>query len=219
MGKQVNNDFIEITASLMSINKRKLVHGVGVNDAWYMIESRNENGRKRCPFYKTWNNMLKRCYSGSDSTYKECIVYQDWLIFSNFKNWMENQDWQGKELDKDIIKYGDKIYSPENCCFVDSSVNLLLIDSNAIRGKYPQGVHFDKFRNKFKAQISKFNKNIFLGRYNTPEQAFQVYKQAKYNHILHLVNGLGDPRVIEGLKIHAEKLLNDVEQVLKWQQQ
>ena len=55
--------------------KNRLVCGVGINDANYVVRKETiilENGeRKRlktwiCPYYRTWINMLKRCYSAKE---------------------------------------------------------------------------------------------------------------------------------------------------------
>ena len=65
-----------------------------------------------------------------------------------FKRWMEKQDWEGKQLDKDIIKKGNKLYCPEFCFFVDNKVNSILTDPAAARGGTPNGVHKRKNSNK-----------------------------------------------------------------------
>lgn len=43
------------------------------------------------------------------------------------------------------------------------------------------GVYIDR-TNKFVAQIAKNNKKLYLGRFNTAEEAHQVYLQAKRKH-------------------------------------
>jgi len=96
---------------------KRLVHDVGVNDSCY-------GDALRCPFYSTWVSMLKRCYSKiyqeKNRAYIECAVFNEWLVFSVFKSWMEEQNWKENELDKDILFNGNKIYSPETCIFVYS---------------------------------------------------------------------------------------------------
>ena len=76
--------------------------------------------------------MLQRCYSEShlvrQPTYKGCSVCEEWLTFSNFKSWMEQQDWEGKQLDKDLLVYKNKIYSPETCVFVSSVINSFFVE-------------------------------------------------------------------------------------------
>jgi len=95
----------------------------------------------------------------------------------NWKSWMDSS-W---DLDKDILKKGNKIYSPETCCFVPQEINKLLCKANSIRGKYPIGVK--KSGNRFEAKLYIDNNPIYLDTFNTPEEAFQAYKIAKEAHI------------------------------------
>ena len=143
---------------------RILIYGVGVNDADYAVTMYEEVGdvkRKQvwiCPFYQKWRSMLRRCYGKSfvtkNPTYIRCSVTKEWLVFSNFKSWMEKQDWEGKELDKDLLFPGNKIYSPETCVFVDSVINTFVIECNKSRGEWPIGVYWDKQKQKFRTQCS-----------------------------------------------------------------
>ena len=86
--------------------------------------------------YTTWKTMLKRCYSDKYHeicpTYKDCVVYEHWLIFANFLEdlpliegyqfWLEHPN-KRIALDKDIKGNGSKIYCLENCCFITCSDN------------------------------------------------------------------------------------------------
>lgn len=79
--------------------------------------------------YKTWHNMLTRCYykpyQKRFPTYLGCSVCDEWLNFSNFHKWFEVNYEQGLVLDKDIIKDGNKVYCPEYCKFVTAEENCL----------------------------------------------------------------------------------------------
>ena len=181
------NKFIEIPASKHSIVMRKPLYGVGDNDADYMVKPEIDGKLVHCQFYRKWSNMFQRCYSGKyqarQPTYIGCTVTKEWLSFSNFKSWMEKQDWQGKELDKDLLVQGNKLYSPTTCLFVTREINSLLNDHKANRGLYPIGVSFKKQNNKFRAHISINGKLKYLGPFNTPELAHEEYKKAKYDLI------------------------------------
>lgn len=168
---------------------KKLVCGVGINDSDY-VTSREEivDGKRKvvwvCPFYRTWSSMLKRCYGKSKikyPSYSGCSVCEKWHLFSNFKKWMETQKWEGKQLDKDIISPGNKIYSPENCCFVDSITNNFVLDRKADRGRYMIGVHFHKNIGKFMAQCSNpfLKKSEALGYFDTEQEAHQAWLKRK----------------------------------------
>ena len=132
------NDFIEIKATKQSLAQRKKVYGKGINNASYLTGTVQGGRRRKCPYYTKWSSMLQPCYDDKfkemSPTYIGATVCEEWLTFSNFKAWMEKQEWEGLELDKDIIKPGNKQYSPDACCLVPQSLNALLTDHRAARG-------------------------------------------------------------------------------------
>lgn len=154
---------------------RKLVCGVGVNDADYEVYKVNG---KVCRYYTTWCSMLRRCYSKKHlvnrSTYKGCEVCTEWIYFMSFRSWMGSQDWESKQLDKDILGDG-KLYSPQTCCFVEPWLNMLFNTSPSNRGEYPVGVSLRKDTGKFSAHISINNQKKSLGCFDTPEESHQIY--------------------------------------------
>lgn len=155
---------------------RSLRYGVGINDAGYST--------LRCPVFSRWNNMLKRCYNlpyiYTHPSYKDCSVCDEWLIFSNFKVWMEQQDWEGKHLDKDLLVRGNKIYSPDTCVFVDHEVNYFIRDCGDSKGTYKTGVHFNTERKRFVAQIRQGKgKRKTLGYFCTEADAHKVWLKEK----------------------------------------
>lgn len=149
--------------------------------------------------YNKWMNMLKRCfdnkYKEKRPTYKDTACCERWLYFANFLedfeilkqeySWNENEK---LNLDKDILHKGNKIYSLENCVLVPDYINSLFIKRDAKRGEYPIGVCYNKGAKKYQAFCSINGKQISLGLYNTPEEAFNAYKQAKENEIKRIVN-------------------------------
>jgi hypothetical protein len=136
--------------------------------------------------YSAWSSMLRRCYNedywSKYPTYAGCSVSEEWHNFQNFAEWYEKQPNANKDgfsLDKDIIKSSNKVYCQDYCDIVPSKVNNLLINCKATRGQFPVGVCYYSRSKKYKAQVSTVDKRIFLGYYNTPEEAFVVYKEAK----------------------------------------
>lgn len=160
------------------LGSKKKVYGVGINDYSGLIREK----RKFLPSYKYWASMIMRCYSQSmhrkRPRYKDCTVCEDWLYFSNFKKWFDENYIEGNQLDKDILVKGNKVYSPETCCFVPSKINNLFESSKSYRGKYPIGVSFNKQWMKFETHIRLKDRRIFLGYFNSAEEAFEVYKKA-----------------------------------------
>jgi len=197
------DDFPKIKASNNSLANRKLVYGVGLNDAGFAVKPIINGKRMYYKPYQVWTNMLLRCYDSTcqskHPTYRGCTVCEEWLIFSNFDSWMNEQDWQGNQIDKDILKQGNKIYAPEYCRFISPSLNKLLTASDAMRGSYPIGVSLGKQSGKYKASISINGKGKNLGRFNTPEEAKAVYNKAKYAEIRRQAMMQTDPLIRDGL--------------------
>lgn len=160
--------------------KRKLVYGVGIND---MVSARKH------PALQTWMMMLKRCYRKKDlkkePTYIGCSVCEEWLTFSNFAKWYEENYVEGYELDKDLIKKGNKVYSPETCCFIPHKINQALTNRRLHRGTEPIGVYKTR-NNTYSAHCGVDGVQLHLGTYPTPEEAFLAYKEAKENYFKEL---------------------------------
>ena len=187
------------------------MYGVGINDANYTVGTMDDGKRKMCIFYQTWIDMLRRCYSermqAKRPTYIDCSVCEEWLTFSNFKKWMEAQDFEGKHIDKDILISGNKIYSPDTCVFVYGHVNTLLTDCGTSRGEIKQGVCFVSDRGKFLARVSIHGRRKHLGWRNTELEAYALYVSAKAAHIREVAD-TQEPKVRAGLYRHAAELEN-----------
>lgn len=188
------------------------VYGVGINDADYPISSTKNGVKVICPFYTKWHSMLYRCYSKSSKiknpTYSKTTVCKEWHLFSEFKKWMETQDWKDKDLDKDILKVDNKVYCPEFCCFVSHHVNSLLLDCGRARGKLPLGVtkNWNKFEAKCSYNDGNKNKTVYLGLHDTPELAHSAYIDFKVSIIKDFADKENE-RIKNGLIRHAEKLI------------
>ncbi len=194
----------------------KLVWGVGVNDLGYRVHVREEvtkdGGKKiwktvfRCPYYTVWASMLKRCYSKqyleSRPSYIGTSVCSEWVYASAFKRWMEQQDWQGKCLDKDIIVPGSKLYSPETCAFVLPATNTFVIARDASRGGCPIGVDLFKRTGEYRAKCGNpfSGEQEYLGLFSTPEEAHEVWRKRKHELAQLVAATESDLRVVEALK-------------------
>lgn len=167
-------------------NAKKLVCGIGINDSDCHVQPTINGKQQYCKFYTAWVHMLKRCYCAKSQarnpSYSGCTVDSRWHKFSAFKAWMMAEDWQGKQLDKDILVPGNKVYSPDTCCFVDAKTNKFLTDSAAARGEYPIGVSFHQRDQKFKSECSNplSKKREFLGYFTCPDKAHQAWRKRKH---------------------------------------
>lgn len=202
--------FKEIPATKQSLSQRKLIFGVGVNDAPYQVNPTINGKRVECKVYMAWHNMVRRCYSNVSlikrPTYLGCTVCSGWLIFSSFRKWMIKQDWKGKEIDKDIKITGNKVYSPDTCIFVSPQINSLLTDRSLDRGEYPVGVSFDKDSNRFKSYCSVDGKVKNLGRFETSSEASTVYKEFKSKLIYSIAIEQEQPLKGYLIRISGERL-------------
>lgn len=186
--------------------KKSLVYGVGINDACYAVKPVVNGRRACCPFYRVWMDMLMRCYDEKrkkiQPTYAGCSVCGEWLTFSNFKRWMERQDWQGKEIDKDLLVVGNKVYSPDTCVFVSSMTNSFTVDCGASRGEFPVGVSFNKQRGKVRARCSNpfTGKTEHLGYFSCPDQAHQAWRRRKHELACKLADLQTDSQVAAALR-------------------
>lgn len=191
---------------MINRNKRKPIYGVGVNDADYYTQKRVNGKFVSCRFYKTWQDMLKRCYykkyQEERPTYKGCSVCDEWLVFSNFRNWMENQYWYMMELDKDLLFKGNKVYSPETCIFVSRQLNSFTKEHDATKRDYPVGVKLHKQSGKFQSRCNNpfTAKREHLGYFDCAKEAHKAWKARKHELACHWADIVGDERLKHALR-------------------
>lgn len=182
--------------------KNRLRLGVGINDADYNTAD--------CPYMRRWSAMLQRCYSESyhkrKPSYKGCYVCKEWLTFSNFKSWMEKQDWKDKQLDKDFLGDG-KLYSPETCCFIPAKVNSYLAITKTDKSQ-TIGVTFQNDR--YVSQFSDGGGNvIYKGSFSTPLEAHREWQVSKVILGAELSFICKDKRVLDKVKKVMTIILHD----------
>jgi len=146
--------------------------------------------------YRTWYNMFTRCYNinaiNKWPTYAESTVCKEWHNFQVFAQWYNDNFYQVPDeqmhLDKDLTKHKNKCYCPKFCSFVPSKINVLLTKRDRCRGDYPIGVTFNKHYQMYSSRLSVDGKKKTLGYFNTPEEAFYCYKEAKERYIKVMAN-------------------------------
>ena len=200
--------------------KTKLIYGA-VNDADYTVIHRETTGcnpRKFktlwiCPYYATWIGMLRRCtstyYNTKRPTYSGCFVCDEWKYFMNFRAWMIRQNWQNKQLDKDLIDPYNKMYGPDKCMFVDGKINSFVTKRQNCRGEYPIGVSLFTKTNKYIARCNDgYGNTIYLGIHDDPIQAHQAWQLKKAEIAIELKVGqdLKTQQVLD--RIHDKIMLD-----------
>ena len=121
--------------TITEVNKMAMTKFGGVNDMPRGWTTRSKLNRK---IYKTWSDMLRRCYdinrqkTTAGRTYASCVVCDRWKYLSNFvedvkhldgyKAWATSDKWS---IDKDLHYHPEiKRYSPETCSFISISDNV-----------------------------------------------------------------------------------------------
>lgn len=169
-------------------SSKGLVYGVGINDSSTPVrETTTVNGKTvevwGCPFYKTWVQMLYRCYS---EAYRKKYTYrygptvcEEWLRFSNFREWMSRQDYVGKQLDKDILVPGNREYGPDKCVFVSQELNKFFnMHKNRGRKTLP-GAYPHQRGSRYTAQITMHGENRRLGQFSSEIEAHLRWVEEK----------------------------------------
>lgn len=169
------------------------VYGVG-----YIGKEKRPKKEKDNP-YKTWLNMLRRCY---DLEYKKehvksydgCIVSDKWHSYENFKRWFDENYYEVENemmhLDKDILVKGNKVYGEDTCVYVPNKINYLFTYEKLGNNGLPYGVSktLKNEVNAYRVRLHIDNKETHIGNRNTLEEAFELYKKAKEDNIKRVAN-------------------------------
>lgn len=153
-----------------------------------------------------WHDMRRRT-SATDrlknESYADAVICAEWSTFEEFSKWFVIQPRQdGWVLDKDLLSEGQKVYSPDTCCFLPREINQMLVcsrrDSGGFPGVYARG-------NRFLARVRARNQRIHVGSYSTQKEALSAYLQAKSEILAREAESYRsslDPRAYAALKSH-----------------
>lgn len=129
----------------------------------------NKNSR----LHVTWANMKRRCLSqrGSEvQKYSDITLCHEWMCFQPFMEWsLANGYSDSMTIDRiDTLKG----YFPENCRYVDHSVQAANRRITAKNKSGHVGVSFD--RGKWVSKVQWRRKQIHLGRFDKIEDAISA---------------------------------------------
>jgi hypothetical protein len=180
--------------------ERSKIQGHGINDADYpyRLQSLIEGKYKivwQCPIHSTWKDLMRRCFSEKLKEkcpcYKDVTVCEDWLLFSNFKAWVDSHeslyDVDGKlmQVDKDLKVVGNKHYSPENCLFISRKVNNFLLTGGKVSKCGSRGVSYHSKREVYQVfcsdPLNRFSK--FIGDFYEIKEAERCYIDTKKSYL------------------------------------
>ena len=137
-----------------------------------------QNGRRvhglyNNKFYKTWKNMMGRCYNLKNKHYQNyggrgISVCTDWQDLANFVSWAEETYIEGMTMDR-INNDGN--YEPTNIRWADKTTQQLnqRIQKNNTSGFV--GINWYKITNKWVAKIKVNKVGIKIGSFLTKEEA------------------------------------------------
>jgi hypothetical protein len=118
---------------------------------------------------------------------------------------MKNQNWERKVLDKDLLKFGNKEYSPESCVFIHGVVNRFIVDTAKEREGALIGACFNSGCNKFEGRCRNpfTGKKETLGYFDNPEDAHLAWKKRKHELAYQLADSeyVDDERVAKALRV------------------
>ena len=183
-GLKIRIDTI-VTCRLHQLKGLTMIYGIATNDTGSVTDPVTG---KKCRIYVTWYDMIRRCYSSvyqiKYPKYVGCTVASEWLLFSNFKNWVENETTYcpNKQLDKDLLIVGNKLYSPSTCIFISQEINKFLTINQRKSSDLPIGVNLKNTRFQAVCNNPFLKKLEHLGYYSSAEQAHEAWRLKKHEH-------------------------------------
>lgn len=194
---------IEARTGKPKLTLLKKIKGVGVLD----VDFSRTYDKKIEKAYNVWTAILYRCYTQNRThgyaSYEGCYICEEWKLFSNFLKWFNENYIEGYAIDKDICRKGNKCYCPEYCVFVPQSVNNVILTKRRSDHKLPIGV-YETPNGTYSVKLRKYGKSVTVGTFNSINEAFVAYKQAKEQYIKEVADeyyskGLITKRVYDAL--------------------
>lgn len=149
-----------------------------------------------------WNNVKERCTAGGSTQTQEPTYKGAVNLFKGFQEFVEWHRKQvgyglGYELDADILKNGNKVYSENTCLLIPSALNRFLQSYKGGRGVWPQGMYMHSNANLLVCRIGRYgeiDKSLGCFAIKDVDKAVAAYTEAKN---------------LEGFKWYKRLLTND----------
>jgi hypothetical protein len=149
--------------------------------------------KKFTKHYEIWYDMIRRCYNEKrqeiQPTYKGVTVCEEWHNFQNFAKWFEDKYIEGFHLDKDILAKGNKVYSPDTCCFVPQQINNLFLKAKKTDTKRLGILQVNK---SYVVRVSTIHGRAYIGKFSTLKEAQKAYSNGKKIHAKELAEFFKD---------------------------
>ena len=136
------------------------------------------HGLANSQFYNTWKNMDKRCNNPKNKDYKNygargIAVCEEWLDVTNFVAWCEETYPNIKGYSLDRID-NDKGYSPDNCTWSSRTMQNINQRMKVTNTSGYNGIIWNKKNSNWKAVIGINTKKVYLGYFNSVQEAVQA---------------------------------------------
>lgn len=170
-----------------SKDRKRLVLGVGYNDAPYKSQAYIDGVSVICPAYLCWSNLLKRRYSepwlSAGKAYRGVTISDEWLSFSSFRDWWLVNQVDGWQIDKDILSNKNH-YGKDECIFVPRWLNNFIEQREAGRGEFMIGVTYIKDRCRFQSRCRNPHtlKSETIGYFKNEIDAHLAWRERKLAH-------------------------------------
>lgn len=146
-----------------------------------MKQTHTRHGAYKTKLYKVWNQMLQRCGNPNNRRYGDyggrgIKVCKSWLTFAAFQVWAKCSGYRaGLSIDRRNNGLG---YRPSNCQWSTRSQQQMNQRARRSSRTGVFGVHYDKTRRKFRVELRRSGERIFVGRFDTLQQAVLARKKA-----------------------------------------
>lgn len=141
------------------------------------------HGKRNTRLYNVWSKIKDRCYNKNNQAYKlygerGIKMCEEWINnFESFYDWAMSNGYNdtAKKYECTIDRIDNNgNYCPENCRWVDASIQQRnkRIQKNNNSGY--KGIYFSKTENKYCAQIGFNKKQITIGRFDSIKQAIEA---------------------------------------------
>lgn len=159
-----------------------------------------ENYKKLSNYEKhtKYNNMKKRCskyYQLQNPHYEGTHMWSGWEDnkYDTFFVWLDSNYYEidgemQMDIDKDIIKYGNKQYHPDFCLIVPHSINTFYETLEV--GK--TNIKYNSKTQKYRVMVTDRKKPIISDNIDTYNEALDVYCDIKQGILFNKAKALED---------------------------
>lgn len=145
-----------------------------------------------------YNNMKNRCgkyYQLQNPRYEGTYMCDEWLYnkYDTFFVWLDSNYYEidgemQMDIDKDIIKYGNKQYHPDLCLIVPHSINTFYETLEV--GK--TNIRYNSRRKKYSVVINDKDHKIVSKDIDTYNEALDIYCDIKQGILFNKAKALKD---------------------------